>query len=152
MPPRRTWLTLVLVFAGVEMILLVAQYFLGLWTNVYAPSMFTSNSSFPSLDWHYNIGFILFFAGIVLLILTGLARDWRLLLCGIVVLGAVYGAGQFGAAYVSSSPNNPLDSFGMGALFLVALFANSAALMLASRARHPTGSPPPIARAEPGPA
>jgi hypothetical protein len=152
MPPRRTWLTLVLIFAGIEMILLVAQYFLGLWTNVYAPPMFTSNSSFPSLDWHYNIGFILFFAGIVLLILTGLARDWRLLLCSIVVLGAVYGAGQFGAAYVSSSPNNPLDSFGMGALFLVALFANSAALMLASRARHPTGSPPPMARAEPGPA
>ena len=152
MPSRRTWLTLVLIVTGVEMLLLVAQYFLGLWTNVYAPSMFTSNSAFPSLDWHYNIGFMLFFVGIAIVILTGLARDWRLVLCGIVGVLAVYSAGEFGAAFVSSSPNNPLDSFGMGVMFLVALFAYSATLMLASRARHPTRLPAAVAPVQAGPA
>jgi len=152
MASRRSWLTLVLIFAGIEMLFLVAQYFLGLWTNVYAPSMFTSNSSFPSLDWHYNIGFTLFFVGVVMLILAGLSRNWRLVLGGIVVVVAVYVAGQLGASFVSSSPNNPLDSFGMGVMFLVALFANSAVLMLAARARRPTGSPATVASAQPGPA
>jgi hypothetical protein len=152
MASRRTWLTLVLIVAGVEMLLLVAQYFLGLWTNVYAPAMFTSNSSFPSLDWHYNIGYILFLVGIVAVILAGLARDWRLILCGIVVVVAVVAAGHYGAAYVSTSPNDPIDSFAMGAMFLVALFADSALLMFASRARRPAGTPPTVVPAQPGPA
>jgi hypothetical protein len=152
MPSRRTWFSLVLIVAGIEMLFLVAQYFLGLWTNVYAPSMFTSNSSFPSLDWHYNIGFTLFFVGIALLILTGLARDWRLILGGVVVLVAVYLAGSLGATYVSSSPNSPLDSFGMGAMFLVALFANSFILMIASRARRRPVVSATITAAQPTPA
>lgn len=128
------------------MLLLVAQYFLGLWTNVYAPAMFTSNSAFPSLNWHYNIGFLLFFVGIALVILTALSRDWRLVVAGVLVVAAVYSAGMFGADFVSSSPNNPIDSFGMGAMFLVALFANSVVLMFASRNRNsaavPETSPP----------
>jgi hypothetical protein len=153
MTSRRTWFTLVLILAGVEMLLLVAQYCLGLWTNVYAPAMFTSNSSFPSLDWHYNIGYILFLLGVVVLIFAGLARDPRLVLSAIVVVVAVYVAGSLGAAYVSSSPNNPLDSFGMGAMFLVAFLADAATLMLASRARrNPAASPAPVAPAQPGPA
>ena len=153
MPSRRKWLTLVLALAGVEMLLLAAQYFLGLWTNVYAPSMFTSNSSFPSLDWHYNIGYILFLLGIVVLIFAGLARDLRLILSAIVVVATVYAAGAFGAAFVSSSPNDPLDSFGMGVMFLVAFLANSATLMLASRARRTTVAPhATVAPAQPGPA
>jgi hypothetical protein len=150
MPPRRTWLTLVLLVAGIEMLLLVAQYFLGLWTNVYAPAMFTSNSSFPSLDWHYNLGFILFFVGIVVVVVSGLARDWRLILGSLVVLVAVFSAGMFGADFVSSSPNNPLDSFGMGGMFLVALFANAAILMVASRSRGPESTGPAVPVAQTG--
>lgn len=134
------------------MLLLVAQYFLGLWTNVYAPAAFTSNSSFPSLNWHYNIGFALFFVGIALVILTALSRDWRLVVAGIVTVVAVYSAGMFGANFVSSSPNNPLDSFGMGAMFLVALFADSAVLMLASRNRRTAGAARTTAPAQAGPA
>lgn len=152
MPSRQTWLTLVLITAGVEMLLLVAQYFSGLWTNVYAPAMFTSNSAFPSLNAHYFIGFALFFVGIVVVILAGLSRNWRLILGGIVVVVAVLLAGIFGSAFVGSSPNNPIDSFAMGAMFLVALFANSAILMVGSRARRPLGSPATAARVEPGPA
>jgi hypothetical protein len=152
MPSRRTWLTLVLALAGVEMILLVTQYFLGLWTNVYAPAMFTSNSSFPSLDWHYNIGYILFLVGLVGLIVAAFARDWRVVLGAVVVVVAVYGAGYFGAAFVSSSPNDPADSFGMGAMFLVALFADSATLMFAGRARRRMAAPAPATTAPPTPA
>jgi hypothetical protein len=151
MPTRRTWLTWVMTLAGVELLLLIAQYFLGLWTNVYAPSMFTSNSSFPSLNWHYNVGFMLFFVGIVVLILTALARDWRLILSGVVVVIAVYSAGMFGADYVSSSPNNPLDSFGMGTMFLVALFANAVILMLASRGRRSVSDPGEVTTPQPTP-
>jgi hypothetical protein len=151
MPPRRTWLTLVLIIAAVELLLLVAQYFLGLWTNVYAPAMFTSNSSSPSLDWHYNVGFILFFVGIVLVVISGLSRDWRLLLGAVVVLLAVFSAGSFGGDYVSSSPNNPIDSFGMGAMFLVALFADAAVLLLSGRARRTVATTPTAVPAEPHP-
>ncbi len=152
MAPRPRWLTLVLVVAGVEMLLLVAQYLLGLWTNVYAPAMFTSSSSFPSLNWHYNIGFALFFVGIALVVLAALSRDWRLVVAGLVVLVAVYSAGMFGANFVSSSPNDPLDSFGMGAMFLVALFADSALLMIASRGRAAAAAPGTAAPASTGPA
>jgi hypothetical protein len=152
MPSRRTWLTLVQIIAGIVMLLLIAQYFLGLWTNVYAPAMFTSNSSFPSLDWHYNVGYMLFFIGLVVLILAGLSRNWRITLAAVVVVVAVYSAGMFGADFVSSSPNDPIDSFGMGTMFLVALFANAALLMMAARARRSMGTVSPVPPAQPAPA
>ncbi len=152
MPSRPTWLRLVLLIAGVEMVLLVAQYFLGLWTNVYAPAMFTSNSAFPSLNWHYNVGFLLFFVGIAIVVLTALARDWRLVLAGLVVVVSVYAAGSFGARFVSSSPNNPLDSFGMGVMFLVALFADAMVLMIASRGLRPASAIASVTPTQPGPA
>jgi hypothetical protein len=152
MPPRRTWLTAALIVAGIEMLLLITQYFTGLWTNVYAPAMFTSNSSFGSLNAHYYGGFLLFFIGIALVIVAGLSRDWRPTLAGIVVLLAVLLAGSYGADFVGSSPNNPIYAFGMGAMFLVALFADAAVLMIASRARRPMSVPTTAAPAQPGPA
>jgi hypothetical protein len=149
MPSRHAWLTLVQIIAGIEMLLLIAQYFLGLWTNVYAPAMFTSNSSFPSLDWHYTVGYMLFVIGLVVLILAGLARHWRVALAAVVVVVAVYSAGMFGADFVSSSPNDPIDSFGMGTMFLVALFANAALLMMTARARRASGTAAPVPAAQP---
>ena len=152
MVARRTWYTLVSIVAGIEMLFLIAQYFLGLWTNVYAPAAFTSNTSFPALDWHYNIGFTLFVVGIVVVILAGLARDWRATVGALVVVAAVYVAGNMGAAYVGSSPNDPIDSFGMGVMFLVALFATSAVLMAAARGRKAAAPSTPPAPAQPTPA
>ncbi|HTT35139.1 MAG TPA: hypothetical protein VLX64_03715 [Thermoplasmata archaeon] len=136
MVARRTWLTLVLAVAAVETLLLVAQYFLGLWTAAYAPAAFTSDSSFPSLDWHYTVGFTLFFVGILLVALAALSRDLRLIGGAIVVVVSVLVAGNLGAAFVSSTPNDAADAFGMGVLFLVAFVASMGVVMTAARGRR----------------
>lgn len=135
MAPTRNWQRAVVVVDGLVLLLLVAQYLLGLWTNVYAPAMFTSNSSFPSLDWHYNIGYVLFLVSLVGLILSLLSRQLRLIVPFVVLPVSILSAGEFGADFVSSTPNNPLDSFGMGAMFLVALLAAVSVMYLAGRAR-----------------
>ncbi|MGA7923366.1 MAG: hypothetical protein WCA77_05265 [Thermoplasmata archaeon] len=117
------WFLTVKALAAVLLVLLFVQYLLGLWTNLYAPSMFTSNSSSPALDWHYNVGFILFFTSILLVILTAFTREIRLIAPAVFLLIAVLVAGLAGGAFVGSSPNNPLDSLLMAVMFLVAFAA-----------------------------
>lgn len=142
------WFVAVKILVAVMLVLLVVQYLLGLWTNLYAPAMFTSNSSFPSLNWHYNVGFILFFASVLLLIFAAFTRVAGLIAPAVFVLLGVLLAGLAGSAFVSSSPNNPLDSFAMGFLFLVA-FAAALRMALYSRDRTviiplpPTADHPP---------
>ncbi|MCI4317369.1 MAG: hypothetical protein L3J96_02425 [Thermoplasmata archaeon] len=129
-------------FAGLTMLLLVVQYLLGLWTNLYGPTAYTSNTSFPALDAHYNVGFALFFTALILLVLTGLSRELRLVVPAVVGLVAIILAGVYGMMYVGSTPNAPIDSFLMGLMFLVAFGATSAVSSLGMM-RHPVGPMPP---------
>jgi hypothetical protein len=127
------------------LLLLILQYFLGLWTNVYAPAQFSNfNSSAnysPALYAHIDNGFVLFFLGIVAVILAALSRRVRTIVPAVVLVASIYGAGYFGMAYVNATPNTPIDSFGMGALFLVALFSAGALLMGSMRARTAPSAP-----------
>jgi hypothetical protein len=107
------------------LLLLVAQYLLGLWTNLYAPAAgFTSNSSSPSLDWHYNLGFILGILGILCIVLAGLSRQLPLVALAVVGFVGILVAGLAGGSFVSSTPNPPEESLLMGAMFLLAFVAN----------------------------
>ncbi|HZY71457.1 MAG TPA: hypothetical protein VFF67_10840 [Thermoplasmata archaeon] len=102
-------------------ILLVTQYILGLYTNLYAPaSGFTSNSSMPALDWHYNIGYTLGVLAILAVVFAVLTRTGRLIGPTVVMFLGVLIAGFYGGAFVGSAPNNPLYSLGMGIAFLAA--------------------------------
>jgi hypothetical protein len=139
------WTRLVAIVALIEIFLLIAQYLLGVWTNVYAPAQFVLNSSGMSdqvgtLVYHVLVGFLLFLVGVVILILAGLSRDLRLIGLAVVLPIAVFVAGEFGSAFERSTPNNPIYSFGMGAMFLVALFATMGILAL-SRSRRMLSAP-----------
>ena len=106
------------------MLLLVAQYLLGLWTNPYVPaSGFTSNSSSPALDWHYNVGFILGILGIVAIALASVSRRLPLAPLAVLLFLSVIVAGPAGGAYVTATPNPSNDSFLMGAVFLLAVLS-----------------------------
>jgi hypothetical protein len=105
---------------------LVIQYLLGLLTNVYAPAMFTSNSSYGSLNAHIFNGMILFLVSIVMLIFAALMKQWRCIVPAVVLVVSVYLAGSLGMVYINTTPNPPLASFGMGTLFLVAFVAGIA--------------------------
>ncbi|MFZ1023172.1 MAG: hypothetical protein WAN87_03455 [Thermoplasmata archaeon] len=139
------WTRLVERVAVVEIFLLIAQYLLGIWTNVYAPAQFVLNSSGMStqpgsLVYHVLVGFLLFLVGVVILILAGLSRDLRLICLAAVLPVAVFVAGEFGSAFERSTPNNPIYSFGMGVMFIVALFATMGILAL-SRNRRMLSAP-----------
>lgn len=123
------WATRALgVVTGVTLLLLLVQYMLGLWTADYAPASFTDNTSYPSLDWHYNVGFILGFLSIIAVVVAVLTRRARLIAPAVVLLLSVVGAGVMGMRFVGTTPNDPLASFVMGVLFLVA-FGSAMGLM-----------------------
>jgi hypothetical protein len=105
---------------GISLLLLLIQYLLGLWTADYAPAAFTNDTSFPSLDWHYNVGFALGIVSILIVILAALTRQARLIAPSVVLFIAILVAGVLGMRYVNTTPNDPLASFGMGVMFLVA--------------------------------
>jgi len=120
---------------------LVGQYLLGLWTNLYAPpSGFSSNSSTPSLDWHYNLGYTLGLWAILCVILAGIARQLPLLGLAVLLLAGVFVAGFSGGNFVLTSPNSAIWSFVMGGMFLVAFIA-AGALSYWTWARGPSPSP-----------
>jgi hypothetical protein len=146
------WTRLVEIVAVVEIFLLIAQYLLGVWTNVYAPAQFVLNSSGVStqpgtLVYHVLVGFILVLVGVVILILAGISRDLWLVALAVVLPIAVFVAGELGSAFERSTPNNPIYSFGMGAMFIVALFATRGILAV-SRSRRmlsaPSAAPAPV--------
>lgn len=147
----RPWIPRTLtILTGLVMLDLIIQYLLGLWTNVYAPATFTANTSYPSLDWHYMNGDILFVLAVLMLVFAVLARDRRLVVPAIVSVVAIFFAGELGMAYVNSTPNPPLDSFGMGVLFLVAFMSTSALpMILRMRSRGPPAPPPTSAPSNP---
>ncbi|HEV2316030.1 MAG TPA: hypothetical protein VGV89_00435 [Thermoplasmata archaeon] len=116
--------TAVRALAPLSVLLLVGQYLLGLWTNVYAPAGgFNSNTSFPSLDWHYMIGDTLGILAILLIVFAGLSRQVPAIVLSVVLFIAVLVAGFAGQAFVGSTPNPPSASVTMGAMFLVAFVA-----------------------------
>jgi hypothetical protein len=130
-PAPRWPLTALRFLAPIILLVLIAQYLLGLWTNLYAPPAgFTSNSSSPALDWHYNLGFILGIASILSIVLAALTRRLPLVVLSIILFVGVLVAGMAGGSFVSSTPNASGDSFLMGAMFLLAFVA---ALGLAAR-------------------
>jgi hypothetical protein len=139
MGPAPRWPTTALRYlAPIVLLLLVAQYLLGLWTNLYAPPAgFTSNSSSPSLDWHFNIGFILGLISILSIVLALLARQVPLVVFAILLFVGVFVAGQAGGSFMSTSPNPASDSFLMGAMFLLA-FVSALGLSARSWMQAPT--------------
>ncbi len=145
MAKPRKWGRVVTYLAGAALVLLLVQYFLGLWTNVYAPAQFASfdhgsGANYPpSLNVHITIADVLFLLSIVALVFAALARQLRLIVASIVLMVSIFVAGEFGMAFVNSAPNDPIDSFGMGAMFLVALFSAAALVMLSARARSAEG-------------
>ncbi|MGC2288794.1 MAG: hypothetical protein WA688_02930 [Thermoplasmata archaeon] len=109
---------------GITLVLLVVQYLLGLWTNAYAPAMFSpSNHSFAALGFHVLVGYVVGVVALALLIVAAFSRNPRYAIQSFVVLVAIALAGVFGMLFVSSTPNNPAYSFGMGFMFLVAFGA-----------------------------
>ncbi len=144
MTPVRPWVPRVLsMVTGITLLFLVIQYLLGLWTNVYAPSTFTPNTSYPSLDWHYMIGDTVFVLSLLTLIFAVLTKEARAIVPAVVLVVAVYVAGQFGMDYVGSTPNNPLDSFGMRVMFLIAFVSAVALAGLSRRITKGTAVQPP---------
>lgn len=124
----------VLFLGGALLVVLVVQYLLGLWTSVYAPAQFASFDSgagySPSLRAHILAGDVLFLGSVVVLVLAAISRRPRLIAPALVLAASIFLAGQFGMAFVNSSPNDPIDSFGMGATFLVALTSATALVVL----------------------
>jgi hypothetical protein len=110
-------------------LLLVVQYVLGLLTNAYAPAAgFTSNSTGNYLDAHYSVGYILGILALLIFVVACFTRRARVIVLALVVLLGVVGAGLEGMHYVSTTPNDPTATVGMGLLFLIAF---GAAMMLA---------------------
>jgi hypothetical protein len=106
-------------------LLLVVQYLLGLWTNVYAPSVpFTHSTSMPSLGVHYLVGYALGALTLVGVLIAALSRNLRSVVLEGVVFVAVLWAAFAGMAYVGTQPNPPVASFSMGFAFLIAFAAN----------------------------
>ncbi len=128
--------------AGVEMVLLIGQYLLGMWTNVYAPSTpaFYSMKNYAPLGLHVFNGDALFLLALVALIFAIFSRQLRLIVPAVVLSIAVLAAGEFGMAFENSI--NPIYSFGMGTMWLVAFFAASALLMGSRRPRNASMAPP----------
>jgi hypothetical protein len=128
MTPTRPWVPRLLsAFVGLVFLLLIAEYLLGLWTNVYAPAMFTSSASTPALAAHMSAGIALFVAPIVMTVLAALRKELRRVIPSVVTVLAIGAAGVFGRMYISTTPNDPAYSFAMGTLFLVA-FVSAAAV------------------------
>ncbi|MFZ1023292.1 MAG: hypothetical protein WAN87_04075 [Thermoplasmata archaeon] len=150
MAEPRNWGRVVTYLAGAALVLLIAQYFLGLWTNVYAPAQFASFQTgidsgpyYPApLRVHVANGDVLFLLSIVALVFAALARQLRLIVPALVLAVSIYVAGELGMLFVNSTPNAPIDSFGMGAMFLVALLSAAGLLMMSWRSR-------PVARSKP---
>ncbi|MGA7846944.1 MAG: hypothetical protein WCB18_07660 [Thermoplasmata archaeon] len=146
MAERRNWGKVVTYLAGASLVLLIAQYFLGLWSNVYAPAQFLSfyqgvdaGANYPpALFVHITVADVLFILSIVALVFAALARQLRLIIPALVLVVSIYVAGEFGMAFVNSTPNDPIDSFGMGTMFLVALFATMGILALSRSRRTPS--------------
>lgn len=133
MAPRRRWLLFTSYMAAVELALLIAQYLLGLLTNLYGPAVYADRNGPPSLGFHFLTGYLLFLVGAVILIFSGLARSARLIIPAVVLEIAILLAGIFGSLFLGT--NNPIYSFGMGTMFLVALFSAIAFLAFSWRAR-----------------
>ncbi|MCI4330466.1 MAG: hypothetical protein L3K19_01275 [Thermoplasmata archaeon] len=129
------------ILTGVTLLLLVTQYLLGLWTAAYAPATFTSDTTFPSLDWHYNIGFILGLLSIAVIIVAALSRQVRLIVPAVVLFVAVLLAGMFGSRFVGTTPNDPRFAFAMGVMFLVAFGAAMGLAGQLARRRWPSSGP-----------
>ena len=141
MPRPYRWIRISTFLAAAAIGLLILQYVVGLWTNVYAPAQFDSfdsGANYPlALNVHIVNGDVLFLLSVAAVVVTALGRQWRLVVPAVVLAASVYVAGQFGMMYVNTSPNDPVYSFGMGVTFLVALFGASALIML-SRSRWTT--------------
>jgi hypothetical protein len=146
-PEPRNWGRTLVFLSGVILLLLLVEYLSGLWTNVYAPAQFSafdsSSSNYPpALNAHIAVGDILALLSVVALILAGLSRKLRLIAPAAVLVISIAVAGELGMAFVNSSPNDAAYSFGMGAMFLVALLAAAGLQMTSVRSRAPVGTAP----------
>jgi hypothetical protein len=141
--PRR-WGRITAYVGGVTLLVLILQYLVGLWTNVYAPAQFGPFDSYPpypsvALEVHILNGILVGLVSLAALVLAALSKQLRLIVPALVLLISVFVAGEFGFFFVNSTPNNPIDSFGMGAMFIVALFSAAALVMLSGGVRPNEG-------------
>lgn len=123
MEPHGRWYRRVFVVAGVAMVLLVAQYLLGMWTNVYAPSTpaFYAMKNYTPLGLHVFNGDALFLLAVVALIFAAFSWQLRLIVPAAALAIAILVGGELGMAFENSV--NPIYSFGMGTMWMVAFFA-----------------------------
>jgi hypothetical protein len=128
---------------GITLVLLVVQYLLGIWTNAYAPGMFSpSNRSFAPLGFHVIVGYLVGIVAVMMLIVAALSKHPRYIGQSVGVVVGIGLAGLFGMLYVDSTPNDPAYSFGMGLMFLIA-FGACAALAYAVWGIRPAMPAPP---------
>ncbi len=132
-----------LALALLLVLLLFVQYVSGIWTNVYAPAMFTSSSSSSALDAHYDGGFALGLLAIVAIAVAVVSRRARLIGQSVGLLLWIAIAGIAGHEFVSQSPNPPVDSVAMAVAFLLAF--GTAIGLVYSCWRASTETPPPAA-------
>jgi heme A synthase len=120
--------------AVIALIVLVIQYLVGMWTNLYSPATFTTDSSYPALDAHYNLGFALGIIGIIGIVFAAITRNVRMIAPAVGLFVWIFVAGFAGMAFVSDTPNNPVYSFVMSVAFLLA-FVSALALLFQSMGR-----------------
>lgn len=133
---------LLMALIGLVGLLLILQYLAGLWTDVNAMGPFTTNSSSPALDLHYDLGYALGILSLVALIVSTMAKRWRLVPFTAVTFISVLVAGVAGGDFVRT--NDGFASFVMGTFFLVAFGSNFMASMVLRRQR---ATLPPLAPA-----
>jgi len=157
MPEPPSWARSgILYLAIVVEALLVLQYALGLWTNVYgvglnAAGLYTSSSSGSTYSAHVDLGYLLGLLSLLIVILAALHRQARVIAQSVFLLLWIGIAGVTGRLFVTGSPNPAIDSFLMGLAFLFAFGTGIGLVVTLLRART-TGPAAPPAGAPPAPA
>ncbi|MFZ0831185.1 MAG: hypothetical protein WCB18_00965 [Thermoplasmata archaeon] len=131
------------VLAGITLGLLAVQYLLGLWASAYAPAIFTTTPNTAAYAGHIALGYLVGVVALVMVIVAVLSKNPRPVAQALVILIAIGLAGIFGRMFVTTTPNDPIYSFGMGVMFLVAFGACIGLLWSAWKPTQGTSIKPP---------
>ena len=123
------------------LLLLVAQYLLGEWVNLFgsfpagSPSLGSAlvDLSDPALEAHLLVGIALLFGSLLALAFAWATERRVLALAGTLGFVGVLGAVVAGAFFVYSGYSNNAASFAMAGLFLLAFAGFASAHFLAER-------------------
>ena len=122
---------------------LVAQYFLGLWTNTYGG--FSPTHAPAPLMAHIALGYLLLVLAILAVVFASLNRHTGSIVASLALLASILVAAIAGSQFLNDASQPPADSFAMGTAFLAALLSALALAYLQGFRPmvYPTGSPPP---------